>query len=411
MKKTFLLFLSVLFCLASYSQKNQTNSDTLRNDALKVCMRADDYIRREISFINYVKDIKEASVYIITTTQQTGSNGIEYTYFLTGQNEFSGMNDTVVCFVSIDETLDIRRQKQVATLKMALMRYVAKTPLAEFIDINFNKEVAETVTSDKWDSWVFTPYISTSLYNDNGASKSYNIDSRFYVDRVTEDLKINLQLNYRNEVNKHKAVDDWYTSKRISKLAEVLIVKSLSNHWSYGGSVSFTESNYTNLDLQYSVMPGIEYDLFPYSESNRRQLRLLYQIGYKYSDYHETTIFGKNEDSFWLHSISIAYMVIEKWGNINLSLGYSNDLENWANKDLDATGMINFRIAKGLFLNFRGGFTYYFKDSEYPKSNDPEAIIIRNSLPKERYYYNLSFGLYYTFGSIYNNVVNPRFGN
>ena len=27
-------------------------------------------------------------------------------------------------------------------------------------------------------------------------------------------------------------------------------------------------------------MPGIEYDLFPYSESTRKQLRILYQIGY-----------------------------------------------------------------------------------------------------------------------------------
>ena len=37
------------------------------------------------------------------------------------------------------------------------------------------------------------------------------------------------------------------------------------------------------------VMPGIEYNIFPYSESTRRQLRILYKVGYGYANYIDTT--------------------------------------------------------------------------------------------------------------------------
>ena len=56
---------------------------------LIVFMEATDYIRKEIPYVNYVRDIKDAGVYIISTSQRTGSGGLEFTYFLVGQHEYS----------------------------------------------------------------------------------------------------------------------------------------------------------------------------------------------------------------------------------------------------------------------------------------------------------------------------------
>jgi len=36
-------------------------------------METSDYLRKEIPYVNYVRDIKDAGVYIISTVQQTGS--------------------------------------------------------------------------------------------------------------------------------------------------------------------------------------------------------------------------------------------------------------------------------------------------------------------------------------------------
>jgi len=40
-----------------------------------------------------------------------------------------------------------------------------------------------------------------------------------------------------------------------------------------------------------------------------------------------------------------------------------------------------------------------------------EEILLHRKELETQYQYYISFGLSYTFGSIYNNVVNPRFGS
>jgi len=143
-----------IFCLNAFCQEIATKSDTLRKDALNVYMTASDYLRKEIPYVNYVRDIKDAGVYIISTSQQTGSGGFEYSYFLVGQNENAGMRDTIKFVASPDETQDEVRIKEVRTIKMGLMRYVAKTPLSKYMNISFTEPLSESVSTDKWNSWV-----------------------------------------------------------------------------------------------------------------------------------------------------------------------------------------------------------------------------------------------------------------
>jgi len=73
MKRSVLLFVFSFFFLQVLPQKPASQTDTLRKDALNVFMEASDYIRKEIPYVNYVRDIKDAGVYIISTSQRTGS--------------------------------------------------------------------------------------------------------------------------------------------------------------------------------------------------------------------------------------------------------------------------------------------------------------------------------------------------
>src|SRR5512133_2242092 len=109
MKNLISIFLLTFISISSFSQDAATKSDTLRKDALNVFMSASDYIRKEIPYVNYVRDIKDAGVYILSTNQRTGSGGIEFTYFLVGQNENAGMRDTISFVTSPDETQDETR--------------------------------------------------------------------------------------------------------------------------------------------------------------------------------------------------------------------------------------------------------------------------------------------------------------
>lgn len=159
-------------------------------------------------------------------------------------------------------------------------------------------------------------------------------------------------------------------------------------------------------------MPGLEYDLFPYSESTRRQMRVLYSIGFRHIDFIDTTIYNKIEENLWRHSLSLAYEVVQKWGSVDLTADYSNYLHDWSKNNLSLSGSLDLRIAKGLSMNFRGSISLIHDQLGLVKGDIPtEQILLRRQEMETRYEYRANFGFTYTFGSIYNNVVNPRFGN
>ncbi|MBN2632329.1 MAG: hypothetical protein JXR66_02160 [Bacteroidales bacterium] len=410
MKRNSILALLVLFTTSLPGQSPPPSSDTLRKDALNVFMESTDFIRKEIPFVNYVRDIKDAGVYVISTSQGTGSGGREYTYFFVGQNKYAGMKDTLSFTSSPDETNELLRQKEVNTLKMGLMRYVAKTPLASHMKIFFNEPLSETVSTDKWNSWVFRASLSGYL-NGEKSYKASSLYGNISANRITENWKINLNARYNYSVDKFEIGEDIYTSQNNSKSFSSLIVKSINEHWSYGGSFSVSSSSYNNSQFSTSLLPGIEYDIFPYSESTRRQLRLLYQAGYSYMNYIDTTIYDKTREHLWLHTFTAAYEVIQKWGSVDISMGYSNYFHDWSKNNLSLNGYINMRIAKGLSVNFGGGASLIHDQLGLVKGGaTTEEVLLRRRELATQFQYFTHFGLTYTFGSIYNNVVNPRFG-
>ena len=418
--KKLLLFLAHLAILSpAFSEGIDSKSDSLRKDALNVYMETTDYIfmetadyiRKEIQYVNYVRDIKDAGVYIIPTYQRTGSGGREYTYFLVGQNENAGMRDTISFVTAPDETKEERRIKEVRTLKMGLMRYVAKTPLSKYMKISFSEPLSETVSSDNWDSWVFKASLN-GWFEGQQTYKSSNLNGSISANKVTENWKINLRTRYNYGIEKFVIDDDTISSENNAKSLYAMIVRSISDHWSYGGSIYFGSSSYNNLDASLTIMPGIEYDFFPYSESTRRQFRVLYSIGYNYSNYTDTSIYNLTEEGHFQHSINLAYEVKQKWGSIDINSEYSNYFFDWSKNNLSIYGNIELRIAKGLSVNFGGGASIIHDQIGLVKSGaTTEEILLRRKELATQFQYYTNFGIAYTFGSIYNNVVNPRFGN
>lgn len=411
MKKFPLLLFIVFISVSAFSQNAPAQTDTLRKDAVNVFMESTDYIRKEIPYVNYVRDIHDAGVYIISTNQRTGSGGYEYSYFLVGQHEFAGMADTLKFTSGPDETTDEIRQKSVNTLKMGLMRYVARTPLSKYMKISFTEPLSTTVSSDKWNSWVFRSSISGYA----SGQKTYNqwyVSGNVSASRITEKWKVNLSSTYSKSDSKTIYEDTVIYGPSSSKSFRALIVKSLNDHWSLGGTFRTGASFYSNEQFYVSLMPGIEYDLFPYSESTRHQFRILYSVGYIYENYIDTTKYLKLKDNLWSHSLSAAYQVVQKWGDINLSLTYSNYLHDWSKNNLSGSITTDLRVAKGLTITLYAGASAIHDQLglRKGKANIAETLQQRREL-ETSYEFFTGFGFTYTFGSIYNNVVNPRFGN
>jgi len=391
---------------------SQEPIDTLRKDALRVYMASSsDYIKKEIPFINYVRDLKDAQVYIISTSQTTGSGGKEYTYVITGQQEFEGMKDTVSFSTSPDETYEQNRQKEVSTLKMALMRYLVKTPLAGYINIDFSVPLKEEVDTDKWNNWIFSLMLNGYL---NG-EKSYNANTffgSFSTKKITKQWKLDFSFDYTNTTDNYEYEDETFRYINIEKSFTALVVKSLGEHWSLGLTSGISQSTYSNYNIHLVAMPGIEFNIFPYSESTRKMFSFIYSAGYIYNDYNSLTIYDKSYQHLGAHSLETIFTIIQKWGNAYFGSEWRNYFYDWDLNNLSFYASIDIRIAKGLSIRIGGGASMIHDQINLEKGGaSKEEILLRKKELETQYSYYSQVGISYTFGSIYNNVVNPRFRN
>jgi hypothetical protein len=230
--------------------------------------------------------------------------------------------------------------------------------------------------------------------------------------RITEKSKFESSLSIDLENNKYVYSDTTYRSSTRDEYLYLSYVKSINDHWSTGGSTNIQTSSYSNYDLSVKIMPGIEYDIFPYSQSTRRQLRLLYQVGFEINNYTDLTMRDKLEETLAFQSLSASLSVIQKWGSVSSSLTWKNYFFNWSYNNLRLNTSANLRIIKGLSFSIYGSIALVHDQISLPLGNASlEDVLLQRKMQATDYSYYTSFGLTYTFGSIYNNVVNPRFGN
>ena len=410
----FLLFLFIILSFQSFSQ-NETESDSLRKDAVKLfvdCRYCDmNHIRREIPYVNYVRDVKEAELYLRVSSESTGSGGRQYSFIFVGQKKFEGLNDTLIYATRPDDTRQHRREGQTNMMKMGLMRYVARTPIFKEVDINHSGRIKEEEVSDRWNNWVFEIETRPNFESEERL-KEFSFDNSIVANKITPEWKIEFELEHELNRTKYTYDGETHTKDRTEIQFENLTVKSLGEHWSIGNRLDVLTSTFSNTKFNASILPSIEYNLFPYSQSTHKQLRFLYGIGVSLNQYNDTTIYNKIEENLGQQQLQIAYQIQEKWGSINISLEGSNYLHDFSKNRLELDGMISVRIVKGLSVRLWGGAARIRDQLSLVKGETSEAdILLRLQELATGYSVDGGLGITYTFGSIFNNVVNPRFGN
>lgn len=416
--RTVQLFL-ITFLLITSNLISQTEQSLIKEGAPKVyidCGMCDiNYIKEQIQIVNYVNDRNDADVHILFVTQNTGANGTQYSLFFIGNNSFNGINDTVKFATDQTDTDDKIREKTVNSLKVGLVRYIGKTKVADQMSISFAKPKEQAKKpEDDWDFWYFQASLNSSI---NGEERSnYNwLNGSFSANRVTEDLKINLRLSNSYTENNFNFFDGTQdvNIKSVSRNQSFngSVYFSIDNHWSWGFTSYAFRSTYSNISLSVYFAPTVEYNVFPYSESNQRQLRINYRISPTYNRYFEETIFFKTKESLVSHELSTTLSIIEPWGSTSLTLTGANYLHDFNKYELDIFGTVSWKIVKGLSFSVYGGYTKIRNQISLPRgSASLEEVLLQRRQLETGYSYWGGFGISYSFGSIYNNIVNPRFG-
>jgi hypothetical protein len=190
-----------------------------------------------------------------------------------------------------------------------------------------------------------------------------------------------------------------------------MIVKGLSEHWSVGVFSYIGSSSYSNTKISYSGAPAVEYDIFPYSESVRKQFRFIYRVSPEYTVYNERTIYGKLRESLLKETLHIALSVKQPWGTIETDLSGAHYFHDFSKNHIRFSASFSFHLIKGFSFNVDGRFSRIHDQLSLPQRQaTAEEILLRRRELETQYNYDFSIGVEYTFGSIYNNIVNPRFG-
>jgi len=413
--------LGIFFVLAlavsslAAAQEGQPGTDELKKTAVKVyldCGRCDiEYIKTEITFVNYVRDRLEAQVHILITTQTTGSGGSEYTLNFMGQNDLKGTNDVQKYFSSTTDTSDDIRRGLVKVLKLGLMSYVGKTPISRRITVDYLPPDKAGPGRDRWNFWVFS-LTGSGRFMGEESYKDQNADFSFSANRVTTESKFRLGLSLDTSNTKYDIEDEIITGTKSSWDGSGLFVKSLGEHWSAGFFLEAESSLYSNIDLGFSAAPALEYNAFPYSQSTRRQLRFLYKLAVNPVKYREETIYGKTRETLFKESLSVTLDLREKWGTVSVSAAGSHYFHDFSKNQLNLFGIVSLNLYKGLSVFSLVGYSW-IHDQLSLLGREPtfeEQLLRLRELPRTSDYF-VSIGFQFTFGSIFTNVINPRFGS
>jgi hypothetical protein len=373
-----------------------------------------EYLRNDITFVDHVRDRAVADVQLLITTQTTGGGGDELTLTLIGLGPFAGVNDTLRYLAKPAESDAATLEGMSQMLKLGLVRYIARTPEAPHLKVSYVGGAASATPqarADHWNGWVFSTSMN-GFFNGQTSFRSTSLWGSQSISRVRLRNKVGLTANANYNEN-HFDLSDGSSVLSISRsqYGRVRSVWALRDHWSGQLSVNGSTSTFGNEDLGYGATTGLEYNLFPYTQSTRRQLRFDYYLSYQHENYVEETIFDKTREDLAQESVEINLHGTEPWGSTDLSVYGAHYLHDVSKNRLQTSGSISLNLVQGLSVSVSGFASRPRDQLALPKTAaTPEEILLQRRALATEFEYFVSVGFTYTFGSIFNNVVNARFG-
>lgn len=397
-----------------FAQGSNTDSANMHTGYLKIFIDGvpdwQDYVKVKLWYADYVRDPRLAQVQVIVSLQPTASGGALYHIFFLGRDKFSGKNDTLTYTAPEENTKRQTRDGVVTVIDMGLMPYFALNGQQKYFSFTYN-DIQEKIkkSGDKWNYWVFTLQANPDLTVDASGTAVSGFTS-VSAARVTPQKKFRLLGDIVLDYNNFKTDSINYASTELIEHLNGLWVKSINDHWSWGLEAGAYSSTFSNIQSEFSFAPGVEYDLFPYSESVNHILTLKYRIKPAYTSYTDTSIYNYLHEVLLNHILDATYTRIERWGNISTTVTATQFLNHPSQFRLDLTGQMDFHIAQGLFLNLGGHFAYIKNQRSISNVGlSAEEIILQHKETLSNFNYGLSVGITYTFGAIFNSIVNPRY--
>lgn len=419
LRATTIIFGLLITGLMQNSVSAQANEQSLQDLEVRVfldCNRCNSsYIRDEIQFVNFVRDKEDAHVHLLITREGTGA-GTEFKIQVLGRGIFLGQDKTLSYVSFNSDTDEEERRGLVRYIRAALFHYVSATNAIDEIDIIYIplEESTTEATEDRWNSWIFEIDSRVSMDGEE-SRKSLDYSGGFSANRTTENVKTDFGYEYEydrrtfSDINSEGDEEESVFIRRSHEF-EASHVWALTNHWSAGVFSDVRNSTRNNFDLSLMGSAGIEYNIFPYEEYSEREISFVYMLGAEKRDYTETTIYLKDKETLMRQELRGRIDFTQTWGSISGRANFNTFMHDLSRNRFEIDMDVNFRIFRGLELSLSGRYSIINDQLNVPAGNISDAEQLLNLREQfTSYSYGAFIGLEYTFGSIFNQAINPRF--
>jgi len=418
-------FLAATFLLLTPLAAQQEGED-VRAGALTVYLECaargceSSHYRTEITYVNWVQEVQDAQLHIIMTSNPSGS-GDQYLLDFIGRGPLEGSDDHLTYSHSNADTEFQRSQGLTGVLAVGLARYSVLVGQEGPFTVNTPEEGGrrpelppglQGEVDDPWDYWVFRVGGDVNFQDEDlRTEKEYS--GNLSVNRTTEMWRIDIsgRGSYSDTDGEYS---DGTTYENLQKNGsfDARVFYSLAERWSWGVEAGASTSTRDNQDFAADIGTGVEYSFFPYRDWTRRRMTLQALVYARYFDYEEITQFDKMEETLPEGALRWGLGFRQPWGTAYLSAdaeAYLNDPTNLYR--LSLRGNLSIRILRGLDWNI-GGEIERIHDQVYnplEELSEEDILLGRRQLPTDSSL-RIRTGFSFNFGSIYNNVVNNRFG-
>ncbi len=372
-----------------------------------------DFLRTDLDWVEYVRDQHDADVHVLVTSQGTGSGGAEVLLSFHGKGMFEALTDEVRYSLPEGSSPDEQREALSRVLQIGLSRYLLHTPLGALAGrFSFQRVPGNKPTvahHDPWNYWVFRIGLNAA-FSGESRSSSVSGSANLHASRTTAEWKIRLDLSGDSNRNRYEFQDGTtFLARAHSYYGGGLLVRSVGDHLSLGGTADASSLSRRNLDFSMRIAPRVEYDVFPYDQYSRRRLVASYSIGVDRYVYADTTIYNRIQETRLDQQLALTYATTQPWGSAGIGVNGFHYLSQVGQNHLSISSDLSLRVTRGLRVSYAFWYSRVRDQLTLPKGDatDAEILLALRQLATT-YTYGSFLSVSYTFGSLFNSVVNPR---
>ena len=411
-----LILWGIVLLISNYNNKTLGQEKIDNKQTIKIFMDCEacdfSFVRQELEFISFVRDPKLADVHILLSESKTGSLGKKYFLNFIGLNSLKGFNNEYEYISNPMDTDDAIRRGLLHRIKTGLLQYYSKAGILDQIEINLNSAASEVFVSqinDVWDKWVFKIEAGTEFQLEE-RNNEYSLNTEFKIKKVTEEWKTQIDGDYESDYESYLENGAYIISAQHNSDFGANYIKSLNPRWSAGLFGGYISDTYINIKKSSEMLAGIEYNIFPWDISNQKVFTIGYKTGVKNIEYNEESIYNKLTETLFFHTIELSLELVQPWGTIDPSFVWLNYFHDFSKNKLTFDTECAVRLSKQ-FSVFAQVEAQVIHDQLYlPKGNlSLEDVLLKRRKQATTYEIKGEVGIQFTFGSIYNNVINERF--